>query len=313
MATDPAIIDPPAEDPPVVDATVAPDQTDQTVQTDDKKPAKEPAKQPDATDWRSEMAGEDADLLKYLGRYHSKDAALKAFRTTQGEIRSGKYIKPLGDDPSEDDVAAYRKTFGVPEKPEGYLETLPDGLVVGEDDKPYVDKFVEAMHAVNAPKADVDAALATYYNIVEEQADAERQEAEQAKHFGEDALRQEWGADYRRNLNVMHSHLETLPAPVRAAMQFGTMPVLDDEGQPTGKSVPIGYHPDVLMWLTSLALDKNPLATVVPGAGANQASAIADEIATIEETMRTNRKKYNDSPEMQARLRTLYDAREKIK
>lgn len=308
MATDPAIIETPAEDPPVIDTPADP-QVDQKAEPEPK--AKAEPKPSD--DWRSEMAGEDPELLKYLGRYHSKDAALKAFRQTQGEIRSGKYIKPLGDDPSEDEVAAYRKTFGVPEKPEGYLEALPDGLVVGEDDKPYVDKFIEAMHAVNAPKADVDAALATYYNIVEEQAAQESQAAEQAKHLGEDALRQEWGADYRRNLNVMHSHLETLPAPVRAAMQFGTMPVLDDEGNPTGQSVPIGYHPDVLMWLTSLALDKNPLATVVPGAGANQASAIADEIATIEETMRTNRKKYNDSPEMQARLRTLYEARDKLR
>lgn len=307
MATDPAIIDTPAEDPPAIDTPADP-------QVDPKAdPQPDPKAEPKADDWRSEMAGEDAELLKYLGRYHSKDAALKAFRQTQGEIRSGKYIKPLGDDPSEDEVAAYRKTFGIPDKPEGYLETLPDGLVVGDDDRPYVDKFVEAMHGANAPKGSVEAALSTYYNIVEEQAAEEAQAAQEAKQTGEDALRQEWGADYRRNLNVMHSHLETLPAPVRTAMQFGSMPLLDDDGQPTGKSVPIGYHPDVLMWLTSLALDKNPLATVVPGAGANQASAITDEIAQIEEVMKTNRKKYNDSPEMQARLRVLYEAREKIK
>lgn len=303
---DPAIIDEPAvDDPPVVDAP-----------KDDPKPA-EPKAEPKAKDeptddWRSEMAGEDGDLLKWLGRFHSKDAALKAFRTQQGEIRAGKYIKPLGEDASDEDVAAYRKTFGIPDKPEGYLEALPDGLVVGDDDKPFVDQFVEAMHGANAPKGSVEAALSAYYNIVEGQAAAEAEEAAQFKGVGEDALREEWGPDYRRNLNAMHGHLETLPGSVRAVFMHGKMPELDADGEPTGRTIPIGYHPDVLKWLTAVALDKNPLATVVPGAGANQASAVADEIAKIEETMRKDRKKYNDSPEMQARLRELYEARTKL-
>lgn len=299
MATDPAIIDPPADpqDPPA-DPPAA---SDPPADPDPKAKADPPADPAD--DWRSKLAGDDVELQKFLGRYQSESAALKAFRETHGQIRSGKFIKPLGEDASDDDVAAYRKTFGIPDKPEGYLEALPDGLVVGDDDKPYVEKFVETMHGANAPKGAVDAALSAYYGIVEEQMAQEAQVAEQAKQAGVDVLRQEWGPDYRRNLNVMHSHLETLPESVRDAFTHGK----------GADGVPLGYNPEVLMWLTSLALDKNPLATVVPGAGANQASAIADEIAQIEEVMKTNRKKYNDSPEMQERLRVLYGAREKLK
>jgi len=48
----------------------------------------------------------------------------------------------------------------------------------------------------------------------------------------------------------------------------------------------------------------------VPGAGANAGQAIADEIATIERTMRENRPAYNRDERMQARYRQLLEARE---
>lgn len=304
---EPEIIDEPAVvEPPVVDEPKAEPKADEPK-------AKATPKDEPVDDWRSRIAGDDPDALKWLGRFHNEAAYVKATKELHDGQRAGKFIKPLDENATDEDVAAYRKMLGVPEKPEGYLETLPDGLVVGEDDKPFVDKFVEAMHAVNAPKADVAAALSTYYNIVEEQAAAKAEEADQFRGVGEEVLRQEWGADYRRNLNAMHGHLETLPESVRAVFMHGEMPEFDDGGEPTGRTIPIGYHPDVLKWLTAVALDKNPLATVVPGAGANQASAVADEIKQIEEVMRTNRKKYNDDPAMQERLRTLYEARGKLR
>ena len=257
---------------------------------------------PSGDDWRADLAGEDADLLKFLGRHQSKATALKEFRQLHADMRSGKLRKPLGDDPTDDELAAYRKDMGVPEKPEGYLESLSDGLVVGDDDKEAVDAFLAEMHSANAPAGVTNAALKAYYGIVEQQAAAEAEAMTNAKAASEDALRQEWGGDYRRNLNVMHSYLDTLPAAVKEAFTNGRM----------ADGTPIGYSAEALKWLTGLATEANPLATVVPGAGANQASAVADEIAKIEGFMRTNRKAYNADEKMQARLRELYSARDKL-
>lgn len=288
---------PPAT-PPIVDpvATPAPG----TIVDDGKAPdAKKPDGATPADDWRSRMAGEDAKLLSYLGRYASEKAFVEAAKKDRDRLAQGAGLKPLSEDATPEEVAAYRKAFNVPEKPDAYLEALPDGLVVGDDDKPVVSKFAEAMHAANAPKSVVDAALSAYYDIVAEQDAAQLQLNEQARQAGIDALREEWGADYRRNINVVATHLSTLPQAVQdvignARMEDGTL---------------VGNNPEVLRWLADQALAANPLATVVPGAGANAGQAIADEIATIEKTMRENRPAYNRDERMQARYRELLGAR----
>ena len=307
MATDPAtIIEPtPAAGavPAGVDPAVAaaPAAAVVPVAADPATPA-DPAPKPGGDDWRAEMAGEDKDLMGFLGRFHSKDAALKQFKKMNDDIRKGVYRKPLGADPTEDEMAAYRADFGVPDKPEGYLDKLPDGLVVGDDDRPFIDKFLVAMHGSNAPASVTSAAIDAYYGIVEEQNAAEMEANDNAKRSGEDALRGEWGAEYRRNLNVVGNHLQSLPEEVQGALMEGR----------GGDGIALMNNPHVLKWLASVALEANPLATVVPGAGANQAQAIGEEIATIENLMRTNRAAYNRDTAKQERLRELYGAREKL-
>lgn len=275
-----------AQDGQTTDTTTADDSTTATTTTDD---------------WRARMAGDDEKLLGFLGRYQSEKAFVEAAKKDRDAVRNRAAVK-LPDNPTDAELAAYRKENGIPDKPEGYLEALPDGLVVGDDDRPYVDQFLTKMHGTNAPKGAVDAALSAYYEIVEEQAAAQSEKANAAKNESIELLREEWGPDYKRNLNVMHAHLDTLPEPVANAFKLGTGP----------DGTPLGYNADVLKWLTGLALESNPLATVVPGAGANQASAIADEIKAIEGVMRTDRAAYNKDPGMQARYRDLINAQLKL-
>lgn len=271
-------------------------------------------------DWRTTFAtdekGEpDAALLKFLGRYHSPQAAIAAWKKNNDEIASGKFVKPLGDDPTDDELASYRKDFGIPDEPKGYMDKLPDGLVVGEDDKPFVDKFLTAMHATNAPPTAVNAALDTYYSLVQEQESKRADDDREAMNEGIEDLRGEWGADYKRNLTAAHSFLDGLPASVQQIFRNGRLPVLDADGKPTNDTVPIGYNPDAMRWLTSLALEANPAVTVVPGGGSNQVQAIADEIADIEKQMGNPTSDYWKGPKsenMQARYRELVGAREKL-
>lgn len=256
----------------------------------------------DATtdDWRTRLSGGDDKRLRHLGRYQSETAFVEAALKDREAARNA--LKPLGDEPTDEEVAAYRKTFGVPDKPEGYLEKLSDGLVVGDDDRPIVDEFLNAMHKTNAPANVTAAALETYYAIVEKQESEIAERVATAKREAEDDLRNEWGGDYRRNVNITQSFLQTLPAEVQEVIGGGF----------DGKGIPLGNNAAVLRWLAGLALESNPLATVVPGTGANQASAIADEIKKIEDVMRTSRSTYNRDEGMQARYRELLGARDKL-
>lgn len=261
-----------------------------------------PASDPPVDDWRTKLAGDDEKLLGFLGRYASPKAFAEAAKKDRDTLRNGGAFKPLGEDATDEEVAAYRKAFGVPDTHDKYLEALPEGLVVGDDDKPAISQFAEAMHKANAPKAVVDAAIQTYYDIVDAQ-DAELiQRNEQAKEAGINDLRDEWGQDYRRNINVVGNYVSTLPEAVQAFINEGSMP----------DGTLIANNPDVLRWLAAQALESNPLATVVPGAGANAGQTIADEMAHIENVMRTDRASYNRDEKMQARYRQLIDAKSKI-
>lgn len=295
---DPVVADPVvATDPVATDPVVAPVIEDKPVD-----------------DWRTRMATADGvvddKLLGYLGRYQSETAAMAEFKKQRDAIASGKYIRPLGDNASEEELTAYRTMFGVPGAPEGYLEKLPDGLVVGDDDRPAVDKILTAMHGMNAPKPVVEAMLSTYYDIVDQQYADTQARNETAKTEGIEALTGEWGPDYKRNINAVKSYLGTLPEPVQEALMGATLP--------DGTS--IGNNPAVIQFLAGLALEQNPLVTVVPGAGANQADAIADEIGQIEAKMGNRTSEYwkgdkDDAGQtkLQRRLLTLYDARDKIR
>jgi hypothetical protein len=104
----------------------------------------------------------------------------------------------------------------------------------------------------------------------------------------------------------MHSYLGTLPEPVQNVFMQGRGP----------DGIPIGYNPEVLKWLTGKAMEENPVATVVPGAGSNQAAAVADEIANLEKMMGNTSSDYWRGPKAaanQERYRVLIEAREKLK
>lgn len=254
-------------------------------------------------DWRSDLAGDDKELLGFLGRYHSKEAGLKAIKKIHDDIRSGKYIVPLGEDATDEEVAAYRKQMGIPEAADKYLEALPKDLVIGDDDKPFVAKFAEAMLGANAPKGMFEAALSTYYDIVEEQSAAQIEANEQAKSAAEEALRQEWAnpGEYKRNINILSNYFSSLPQDVNEAV----IGAVDANG------VQLLNNPSIVKFFMDQALKDNPIATVVPGAGANQASAIADEIKTLEKKMENRREWFKDEA-AQARYQELITARDKL-
>ena len=256
-------------------------------------------------DWRSRMAGDDEKLLGFLGRYQSERAFVEAAKKDREAAKAASRYKPLPDAPTDEELAAYRKDNGIPDSPDGYMSALPDGLVVGDDDKPFVDQFMQAMHGANANPQVTAAALETYYNIVEEQAAQEAEMVKSAEREAIEELRTEWGADYRRNLNIMTNHLQTLPEAVRDAFTYGR----GSDGKP------LGYNPEILRWLTAQALEVNPVATVVPNAGADQAGAIATEMASLEAMMGDKNSKYWKGPEAakhQARYVQLVEAKQKL-
>lgn len=283
------------------------DGTNPTAATPSPTPSPTPTPAPLETswgdNWRKDYAGEDSKMLARLERYQSPRAVMDALISAQNRISSGELKKALPADAKPEELAAWRSEHGIPEKPEGYFTNLPDGLVIGDDDRPMFDSFAASLHAVNADPQVARAAIGWYNKFVEDQAAKIAEGDATAKQGAEDALRAEWGADYRANVNAMKGFLDTAPKEV-AEM------IADARG---ADGTAILNNPGVVKWLVGLAREMNPAATLVPGAPGNAHKGVEDRIAEIEKTMRTNRNEYNRDEKMQAEYRDLIDARTRLK
>lgn len=226
-------------------------------------------------DWRKNYAGDDDKMSKRLERYASPKAALDALVAAQNKISSGELKSALQPDASDEEKVQWRADNGVPEKFEDYEVELPNGLVVGEEDKPVVDSFLEAAHKSNLHPNQVNDALAWYYDNQDKMAEQlETQDAE-AKQSGEDALRVEWGTDYRRNIQLANNLLDQAPDGLKEQIM----------GARLADGSPLGNNPDALNWLVGMSRKINPIATVVPSSGTNAVQAIETELASLKSMM----------------------------
>lgn len=253
-------------------------------------------------DWRDKLAKGDEKVRKRLDRFQSPADVLKSWQSLEQKLSSGDVKSKLPDNATEEQIAAYRKDNGIPEKPEGYLDNLPNGLVIGDDDRDLVGSYVERVHGKNADPAVVAETLDWYYKTQEDQIAAQAEADSQNLASGEDEMRAEWGAEFRQNQNAIKSFGSTLPDGL-----FDTMLQARD---PEGRI--LGHNPDFMRAFARLANDANPAGFVSPGAGGSQAQSLKDEIASIEKVMQTDRATYNKDTKMQERLRVLYDAEEKL-
>lgn len=249
------------------------------------------------TDWRTAF-GADEKVQKQLGRFASPEAFGKAYLEAVGRISTIK--PPLKEGASAEEITAWRKDNGIPEKADGYFEKLPGGLVVGEDDKALFAEWATQMHGLNVPPAVVAETVKWYYAMQEQQ--TANQEAMDRQHQTETvtALRNAWGRDYTENMNLVKSFIGGLDEETQALFMDATMP----DGRRLFNS------PQVIQWLTQKARELNPLA-FIPGAGAGDESKTLDQrIEAIEATMGTPA--YLKNEKVQAELRALYERREQL-
>lgn len=259
-------------------------------------------KNPPTFDWRKELAGDDADTLKQLERFSTGKDFSKAYREAQTKIRSGDLAKPLPKDATPEQIAEWRKGNGVPEKPDGYFASMPNGLVIGADDKPMFDAVAGELHKLNVKPEVMHALAGWYYGMQDEQVEAQKVGDAEAKTKLTGALKTAWGNDYGANANVYASYIASAPKEVQ---EF-----LTQARGPDGSF--LLYNPAVVSWLTSQAREINPGGHIVPAGGDSSAQGLAAERDGILKVMREDRPRYNRDSAMQARLTQLNEAIAKL-
>lgn len=270
-------------------------------------PSEEPVVGPD--DWaavRTRIAKGDEKLEKRLARYTSVDSMAEALIAAQNKIASGSLRSVLPSDATPEQLAEWRAENGIPEAPEAYDVALPDGLVIGEEDKPIVDEYLKAAHAANLTPQQVKTNLAWYFEQQEKQIEIQNQSDYNAKESGEEVLREVWGTEAKLNKNLVKGLIASAPGDVPDQIL----------GARLADGTPLGSHPDTLRWLADIARQINPVATVVPGAGTNAAQAIETELAGLQEQMKDKTSNYWKGPtaeKLQQRYRDLITVQNKMK
>lgn len=267
--------------------------------------------------WRERLAGGDQKTLQRLGRFTDPEQVWKSYTELERRMSSGELKPTLPKDPLPEELVAFRKELGIPDKAEDYLKgvKLAEGLVIGEDDKPIINGFLKAAHASNYTPAHVQGAIEWYYQNKEAQAVAQQDRDLTVARDTQDKLRIDWpGVEYRANVNALHSLLDQAPPIV---MADGTKVPFKDQflnaRLPDG--TPLGSSVSALKWVASLSREINPAATVVPGVGAQQVQAIDDEITKLKSLMGDRRSEYWKGPKAdghQKRYRELLEAKEKM-
>ena len=147
-------------------------------------------------DWRSSI--QDEKLRDHAGRFTSVlDLVGKHYELRQ---QLSTAIKPLGKDPTDEQMATFRKSSGIPETVDGYEFTVPEGHEVTDADKAFQASAAEVFHKFDIP---VTAAkgLGEWWNGVT--ASALQAQIDGDKVYADEtaaALKAEWpGEEFGRN------------------------------------------------------------------------------------------------------------------
>lgn len=253
-------------------------------------------------DWRQTVSKGDAKILARVERYQSPEAAVNALIAAQNKISSGELKPILRKDASPEEMADYRKAHGIPESHDKY--DLGKDFKLEALDKTLAEHVFKAAHESHQTPEQVKATMKAWGAISKQVSDARAEEDGKIQKTSEDALRAEWGSDYRKNINLITGLFDGSATPdLKDKFLHGRL----------ADGTPIGSSPEAMKLLVGLAMIQNPTGVIVPGSEGNQSQAVDDEIAKIEKTMSTNRSAYNKDEKMQARYRDLLGAREKLK
>ncbi len=154
-------------------------------------------------DWRTQMANGDARAARLLERYSSPDAVGKALMSAQQRIRSGEVKSRPGPEATDEQLAEWRLELGIPETPQDYdVPILLDGKYEDLDEfgKASIDAFRGTFHELDMPPEHAEKIMSVANDVALRQMERQAETDAVRQEETEDALRVDWGADYKKNI-----------------------------------------------------------------------------------------------------------------
>jgi hypothetical protein len=253
-------------------------------------------------DWREALANGDEKEMKILQRYASFDNWARAQRELRTKLSSGAYKATLPDNADEADVAAFRKSWGVPDAPDGYGIEFPkiDGYEPSDADKSDLNEFLTAMHKGNAPPGLVKAATDYYWSKQVANQQQLRDAALETTINRRSEIRAEWGKDYDRNTKIGNADMSSL---------IGEDGAKELASQTLADGTKLGDHPQFTRYILAAALrNAGDAALAMPDIATQTAGGLDAAYAAALDVQWTNPREYH-SPTHQQKLERLAAAK----
>jgi hypothetical protein len=266
---------------------------------------------PSDWDFRGYLANGDADVAKDLAKYTDPRAIYTSLRDLQTKVSKGELRAPSTPFPvkgTDEQKTAWRAAQGMPASAEDYAKglQLPEGVVLGEADRPFVDNFAKAMFEQGATPAELNRAVNWWHQQQQQAATARLEEDGNFHNDSVNSLRQEWGPEFNGNMQAFGAFKSQLPEDLQALV-FSAR---------TADGRMLGDHPAFIKIGAALGRELNPAATLMPADTGANVQGMSTELASIEAMMGDPRSDYNRGPKsagLQQRYRDLVDALNKMK
>jgi hypothetical protein len=197
-------------------------------------------------DWREALASGDDKALARLKRFQSPENVFKSWAELDRKLATGELKGKLPDNPTPDDITAYRKANDIPDKAEDYGIEISETLQMLDPEKESVNLFLKEMHDAHTPKAYVKRAWDSYVKVRE----AELQQIYEGAHRRTieniATLKAEWGREYDRNMRLGNDDLLQTLGSEDAARNLANKTFVD--------GTKLADDPDFRRYITAKAL-----------------------------------------------------------
>ena len=237
------------------------------------------------------IAGDNEAMLNDMSRYTSLEKWIESGWSAKQTIRKGEVSTGLPEDPSDEQLAEYRESNGIPATPDDYSF---DGLEMSETDNRVMGAVAQVAHQYNISNEALNAIAEAH--LVERDEVIQELDAQDGldKQSTEKMLKEHWKGDYEANMGAVTSMLAGLPEDVREDVLTAR----------TGSGKALFNSPEFLQFMADSALKINPVATI-PGGGDNPVGT-ADSV--IKEVQKMFAEGKSDEYFADASLQSRYDA-----
>lgn len=259
-------------------------------------------------DWRERharsIAGKDETAyekaLGRLKRFASPDNVVRSLFEADAKIRSGAFKRSLPDNPSDAELAQFRKEMGVPEKADGYDFSKVEGL--SETDADVLKAFRPVFHGENLTPGQAEKLVGAYKAYEKAAIEQRRTFAIEKTAENRATIRAEFGREYDQNRHLAMQWMDgVIGADKRNAIAELTL----------ADGTKLADHPDFVRLTVQAAravADDGTLAAAELGAGSGK--SLDEQYREALDLGRTDPKAYAH-PDHQAKLIRLIKAREK--